>query len=281
MAGPAPGEVQPGRPADRGRPQDGGIELRDASELIAGRCAPAGRPAARSRRSRSVRTGERSRPSPRRGMATIWDRGITIAPPGAVSGRLVCRRREHQRGRDDARHGRRGRREALGRRDRRRARPHRRRPQRRRCRLQPDRAPRRVRSSMGTTNGGRRRRDLGCSPPRRASRRCSVDTVDADVLGWAVAFSPDGRMLATGGIDPLVHLWDVRTGKLIRELEQNVGNAVWALEFSPDGRIARHLRRRLLRVPLGRRHGSADRPEARGRQPRGDARPVARRTPIC
>ena len=58
-----------------------------------------------------------------------------------------------------------------------------------------------------------------------------------DVLGWAIAFSPDGRMLATGGVDPLVHLWDVRTGKLIRELEQDVGGAVCSLEFSPDGRI--------------------------------------------
>ena len=57
------------------------------------------------------------------------------------------------------------------------------------------------------------------------------------VLGWTVAFSPDGRTLATGGADPLVHLWDVRTGKLLRELEQNVGNAVWSLEFSPDGSV--------------------------------------------
>jgi WD40 repeat protein/tRNA A-37 threonylcarbamoyl transferase component Bud32 len=58
-----------------------------------------------------------------------------------------------------------------------------------------------------------------------------------DNLGWSVAFSPDGHTLATGGIDPLVHLWDIRTGKLVRELEQNVGNAVWALEFSSDGRL--------------------------------------------
>ncbi len=43
-------------------------------------------------------------------------------------------------------------------------------------------------------------------------------------------------MLAIGGDDPLVHLWDVRTGKLVRELEQDVGG-VLALEFSPDGRI--------------------------------------------
>jgi WD40 repeat protein len=55
-------------------------------------------------------------------------------------------------------------------------------------------------------------------------------------LGYTLAFSPDGRMLAIGGDDPLVHLWDVRTGKLIRELEQNVGG-VLTLEFSPEGRI--------------------------------------------
>jgi WD40 repeat protein/tRNA A-37 threonylcarbamoyl transferase component Bud32 len=75
------------------------------------------------------------------------------------------------------------------------------------------------------------------------ARRSRVASLQVDVgdpgyvLGWAIAFSPDGRMLATAGIDQLVHLWDVRTGKLIRELEQNVGTAVLTLEFSPDGRI--------------------------------------------
>jgi WD40 repeat protein/tRNA A-37 threonylcarbamoyl transferase component Bud32 len=74
----------------------------------------------------------------------------------------------------------------------------------------------------------------------RRSRIASlqVDTVDPGyVLGWAVAFSPDGRMLATAGIEQLVHLWDVRTGRLIREIEQNVGTAVLGLEFSPDGKV--------------------------------------------
>jgi WD40 repeat protein len=44
-------------------------------------------------------------------------------------------------------------------------------------------------------------------------------------------------MLATAGLDPLVHLWDVGTGKLLRELEQDLGNAVWALEFNRDARM--------------------------------------------
>ncbi len=71
--------------------------------------------------------------------------------------------------------------------------------------------------------------------------KLTVDTTPGSdkgyVLGLAVAFSRDGRTLATAGIDKLVHIWDVRTGKLVRELEQNVGNAVWELDFSPDGKM--------------------------------------------
>ena len=57
-----------------------------------------------------------------------------------------------------------------------------------------------------------------------------------DVIGYALAFTPDGRVLASGGLgDRFVHLWDVEKGKLLRELEQNVGGA-HSLEFSRDGR---------------------------------------------
>jgi WD40 repeat protein/tRNA A-37 threonylcarbamoyl transferase component Bud32 len=71
-------------------------------------------------------------------------------------------------------------------------------------------------------------------------RTLKVDTTPGQegyVLGWTVAFSRDGSTLATGGADPLVHLWDVHTGTLLRELEQNVGNAVWSLVFSPGGGV--------------------------------------------
>jgi WD40 repeat protein len=56
----------------------------------------------------------------------------------------------------------------------------------------------------------------------------------------AVAFSPDGRLLATGSGEPSrsgqVKLWDVATGQLVREFKDLHSDAVLALEFSPDGR---------------------------------------------
>ena len=58
-----------------------------------------------------------------------------------------------------------------------------------------------------------------------------------EVLGYAIAFHPDGRVLATSGLgDSRVHLWDVESGQLLRELGQNVGGA-HGLEFSSDGDV--------------------------------------------
>jgi WD40 repeat protein len=54
----------------------------------------------------------------------------------------------------------------------------------------------------------------------------------------ALAFSPDGKSLATGtlgGGKPQVQLWDVATGRQLTELKEVTG-PVYALAFAPDGK---------------------------------------------
>lgn len=52
----------------------------------------------------------------------------------------------------------------------------------------------------------------------------------------AVAFSPDGLLLATGGADGAVQLWEVRSG-LLRMTLAKLPAPVTAISFSPDGRL--------------------------------------------
>jgi WD40 repeat protein len=50
-----------------------------------------------------------------------------------------------------------------------------------------------------------------------------------------VAYSPDGRLLATGGADRVIRLWGWASGKELRVLKGHIG-PISALAFTPDGK---------------------------------------------
>lgn len=54
-------------------------------------------------------------------------------------------------------------------------------------------------------------------------------------VSTSIAFSPDGRHLASASADHTVHIRDAATGSILRELE---GHSDWvrSVAFSPDGR---------------------------------------------
>ena len=53
----------------------------------------------------------------------------------------------------------------------------------------------------------------------------------------SVAFSPEGKLLATGGRYDGVRLWNATTGKLLHFLTAKGGQGIFCLAFSPDGRV--------------------------------------------
>lgn len=52
---------------------------------------------------------------------------------------------------------------------------------------------------------------------------------------WSASFSPDGSVIATGGSDFRVRLWDVETGEVLRTLNTNSGG--YRSAWSPDGNL--------------------------------------------
>ena len=80
----------------------------------------------------------------------------------------------------------------------------------------------------------------------------------------AVAYSPDGRTLATGSWDSTVRLWDVATHTQLGAPLLGHDDTVNSIAFSPDGRHARDRQRRQDGAAVGRGHAQATRQAAPG-----------------
>ena len=52
---------------------------------------------------------------------------------------------------------------------------------------------------------------------------------------WSMAFAPDGKTLASGGLDNLIVLWDLATGRRKATLKGH-SNSVYTVAFTPDGK---------------------------------------------
>src|SRR6266481_1783396 len=51
-----------------------------------------------------------------------------------------------------------------------------------------------------------------------------------------VAFSPDGKHIASGSSDKTIRVWDAESGNVVAGPFEGHNHAVWSVAFSPDGK---------------------------------------------
>jgi WD40 repeat protein len=75
------------------------------------------------------------------------------------------------------------------------------------------------------------------SPPVHAMDPNPLHVIAAhrDLI-YDLAFSPDGKHLASAGYDRLIKLWDITSGKEVRTLKDH-SDTIYSLAFSPDGKL--------------------------------------------
>lgn len=72
-----------------------------------------------------------------------------------------------------------------------------------------------------------------------AGKKPGKTLIGHDMAAYGVAFSPDGRYLLTGDERAKIFLWDLKTGKKVREYPRDKGHkrGIQSLSFSDDGKM--------------------------------------------